>query len=229
MQKEVKWFHFVGIFLALIIAAMISQGSLTGKAGYYDAGPGYYGRGYGPGFFGFSGGFLGGLSFSEIYFQYGYIVDAFLFLLIFLGLGRGVFGKHFSEGAKPLYTGVGIFLALALLLWEERTGYYLLVEFGSFVLILFLMVLIVYAFKWMKSSGAAGFTAFAFAYIIFFLFIYSGCTGLTSGVAAVPLEWLCDFLYQFNLDQILEILLWVAILGIPFSWFIGLRHKRKSR
>lgn len=79
----------------------------------------------------------------SFYYDYAQWIDFLLFLLIFLGLGKEVFKKQFKEGGKALYIGLGIFLALALVLWEVRTGTVLLELFGPIVL-LFLALLVIF-------------------------------------------------------------------------------------
>ena len=83
--------------------------------------------------------------------MYEKILDAVLFLLLFLGVGKGVLKKHFGEGGTAVYTGLGLFFAFALLLWEERTGFYLLVELGPIAVLFAILIVIVWAYKMLKG------------------------------------------------------------------------------
>src|SRR5690606_28581106 len=66
--------------------------------------------------------FLDSGSIADYYYQYSEIFDFFLFLLLFLGLSQMILSKHFEQVNKSVYVAVGIFLALALVLWENRAG-----------------------------------------------------------------------------------------------------------
>ncbi|MEK6839865.1 MAG: hypothetical protein AABX72_02915, partial [Nanoarchaeota archaeon] len=154
----------VVVLLLLIIAffGSLQYEQLTGKLVYRDS---WYG-----GYSGTGGWF--GFSFSDIYAQHGYIIDAALFLLIFLGVGKGLFTKHFAEGGTAVYVGIGIFLAFALLLWEERSGIYLLESFGPLVVVLFVLVLLAWAFRWMKQAGMNAIPLICIGYLVFYWGIY---------------------------------------------------------
>ena len=155
------------VILLLVIAffGSLQYEKLTGNLVYRDTWYGYGGGGMG---------WFGGFSFSDIYARHGYIIDAGLFLLIFLGVGKGIFKKHFAEGGTAVYTGIGIFLAFALLLWEERSGIYLLEQFGSLVVVLFVLVLFVWVFQWMKSAGMSVIPLLCIGYLVFYWGIYEG-------------------------------------------------------
>ena len=127
---------------------------------------------------GFIGGSSAGLfpSFDDLvgfYYDYAQWIDFVLFLLIFLGLGKEVFKKQFKEGGKALYVGLGIFLALALVLWEVRTGTVLLELFGPIVLLFLALLVIFVMYKQIRGHISAGaIAAFAIIYGIAYVLAF---------------------------------------------------------
>ncbi len=163
VKRETVWLI---VIIALMIVALIGSvdyDKVSGNLVYRDNWYGYSGGGF--------GGF--GFSFRDIYARHGYIIDAALFLIIFLGVGKGVFKKHFGEGGTPVYVGIGIFLAFALLLWEERSELYLLEQFGPLVVVMFVLVLGVWAYHWMQQAGLGIWPTLAIGYLIFYFFLTS--------------------------------------------------------
>ncbi len=144
---------FLGIFVLFLIA-----GDYTTSVVY---------RGYG------FGGFRGGEVFDilELYYQYPSVFDLTIFLLIFLGLGQAVLGEHFKEaGTKTTYVGLGIFLALALLLWERQTGYSLLENFGPWAFFIMIVLLAVMVYRFVSTATDSPLMGIGIAYIVFYLF-----------------------------------------------------------
>lgn len=161
------------------------------------------------------GGFGGFFSFQDLYYQYGYLFDTAIFLLIFLGLGKSIFTKRFGESGTSIYTGIGLFLAFALLLWEERTGIYLLESGGPFALIIFVVLILVGIFLALKSAGASTLWSvllilLAFVFFLFFLKINSYGFYLDTinfFYMYIPplgslLEGLVDFFYNMREDGV---------------------------
>ena len=205
---DVRGILFMMVLLLLIaFFGTLQYEKLTGKLVYRDSGYGYLG----------GSGLFGGFSFSDIYAQQGYLIDAALFLLIFLGAGKGIFKKHFAEGGTAVYTGIGIFLAFALLLWEERSGIYLLEQFGSFVVILFLLVLFAWVFQWMKSAGMSLFPLICLIYLIF----YWGFSEWSSTMFGWRIyDWVADFLNK-DIMGILAILAFLGLVVYVCMWVFG--------
>jgi hypothetical protein len=132
----------LAVFLLLFIGnARFTPDDVTGNLVYQAYG---YGGGFGFGY---------GYSFQDMYYTYGYLIDAVLFLVIFLSIGKIVFIKHFGQHAKPLYVGIGIFLAFALLLWEERNGIYLLEYAGPAGIVLLLMIIMLFFIRVLMALG----------------------------------------------------------------------------
>lgn len=68
------------------------------------------------------------------------LVDGGLFLLIFIGLTRFVFEERFAgRGGKALWTGLGIALAISLLIFEQVRGFNL-ASMGFFALGIFSLI-----------------------------------------------------------------------------------------
>ena len=74
--------------------------------------------------YGGSFGYEMGTSLVDLYREHASWFDFGIFLILFLSLGRVVFGQHFKgAGGRGVYIALGIFLALALLIWEEQAGF----------------------------------------------------------------------------------------------------------
>lgn len=170
------------VLLGILVALLLVGPRITGQVYYYDYGAS--GFGYGPGYF--------GGTFTTVYYQYGYIIDALVFLLIFLSVGKLVFTKHFGEHSKPLYVGVGLFLAFALLLWEERTGIYLLEFAGPFAALMIPIVVLGVIYVALRKSGVN------FFFALFLTII--GVVALLYGLRLTALQTyynVINFLYNF--------------------------------
>jgi hypothetical protein len=206
---------FVTLFLVVFVAK-IGFDYMTGSVVYRDQG--YYGGGYG----GFGSGYGGFFSIAEFYEQSGYIIDALIFLLIFLGVGKGVFKNHFKEGGTAAYTGIGFFLAFALLLWEERTGYFLLYEFGPYVMAIFGLVMAVWLIRWFQVAGIGIPAALSLVYIlVYFAFLRN------------PNSWLYIGASRFWVNRVsqwaglLDVFLVIAIPVFLWCFFTGFKKKNQ--
>ena len=69
-------------------------------------------------------------------------IDAVIFLLIFLGVGKSVFMDHFKSGGKAVYVAVGLALTLGLMMWEERMNRSLISELGPWGLAILVIVIL---------------------------------------------------------------------------------------
>jgi len=217
MEVKSKHIFFVLIFVAL--AGMIKYNEITGQAYYRD----YGGYGYGLGLFDF-----GFINLSDLYYQYGSLIDAVIFLLIFLGLGQSVLGEKFKgAGGKALYIGLGLFLTFALILFEEQTGFNLLYSFGPIVLFLFVAVIFVFGYKLLKEHAGVGFIpAMAIMYLVLWLLLIKTNAGrrLT--------DWFFGtFGFVFNVDKF-DLLAFTAIALLLFypivRWITKKRRKKEG-
>ena len=83
-------------------------------------------------------GYLGAFNFANIYDNYAVYIDSVIYLLIFLGLGRAVFGataRNEPEKEKAyrlIYIGLALALTIGMLLAESRIGFSLLEKLGPF-------------------------------------------------------------------------------------------------
>jgi len=145
------------IFLGIFVLFLVS-GDFTTSVVY---------RGYG---LGYSQDF----DILELYYTYPSVFDLTIFLLIFLGIGQSVLGEHLKEGgSKATYVGLGIFLALALLLWERQTGYNLLENFGPWAFFIILILLAITIFRYVEAATTSVLIATGIAYLVFYFF-YTG-------------------------------------------------------
>ncbi|MDD5331269.1 MAG: hypothetical protein PHE43_00390 [Candidatus Nanoarchaeia archaeon] len=71
----------------------------------------------------------------DIYYSNANWIDFLIFLMLFVGLGYITLGKTplFEGRGKIVVIALGLVLSFALLIWENKTGFYLLEEFGPFV------------------------------------------------------------------------------------------------
>lgn len=148
---------FLGIFVLFLVA-----GDFTSGAVYR------------------SSGFRGGEFFDilDLYYQYSTFFDLGIFLAIFLGLGQSILGKHLEVGGKSVYVGLGIFLSIALLIWERQTGFSLLESFGPWAFFIIIILLSVFVFNVLEQTIGSGLIAMGGSYIIF----YSAYFGLLERV-----------------------------------------------
>ena len=127
--------------------------------------------------------YLGVLNFANVYDVYSMYIDAIIFLLIFLGLGKIVFGLREGQereepGYKLIYIGLALLMTISLLVLESRMGISILEVAGSWVsafLIVFLSIAtgaMVYTFtknKWLVGgAGLISFTLFFDSFYTYF-------------------------------------------------------------
>lgn len=156
---------------------------------------------------------FGNINILDFYNQYGSYIDMVLFLLIFLGVSRGVFGQHFKEGNKTVYVGIGLFLSFALLLYEESAGFHLLTAFGPAVFILFLIIVLYLVFKFIYSSGKAGIFVIGVTYLVLYYFITNWYVDYWQNISG---SW--NFLAE--IANIFLILAWlIVIVGVIYGLY----------
>ncbi len=143
-----------GIVNVLIIVTLLLFYLTGGKyVGYYPYLDSYY-----------SGGIY---NIADIYESYSSWIDFFLFLIIFLGLGQAVLGEHFkAQGGKAVFVGLGIFLAFALLLWEQQTGFSLVKNLGPYAFTVFLLLLGTLIYKWIHNASSSALIAGSITYFL---------------------------------------------------------------
>jgi|GEM_PF-2906321 len=171
---------FLGIFVLFLVA-----GDFTSGAVYR------------------SSGFRGGEFFDilDLYYQYSTFFDLGIFLAIFLGLGQSILGKHLEVGGKSVYVGLGIFLSIALLIWERQTGFSLLESFGPWAFFIIIILLSVFVFNILEQTTGSGLIAIGGAYIVFYLAYF----GLLDQVTGFDL-----FLFNSNIP--IDVLPWMNLM-----------------
>ncbi len=217
-ERVIEFWHIVVVILAILLFLLLKT-SMTGKAWYRDYGSSFGGFG-GFDFFGFQF-----FNFTDLYASYGYIIDAVIFLLIFLGLAQSVFKERFKE-SRGLYVGMGLFLAFALLMWEERTGISILSLFGPAVFAIFIVILIVVVVKWLSHElHWSPITSILAVYMIIYWTI------LDTPKSRAILEWLVSIFPNLDLgwlDGILTVLMFVAFAILVIKLVITIKQKVKS-
>jgi hypothetical protein len=186
-HSSIRFVHVFLVLLAVALAGLLSDGRLEGAYIFQNSGYSYGGYG------GYGGGFFGVFSFIDFYSQYGHLIDAFLFLVIFLSVGKTVLQDHFKKGGQSLYIGVGIALALGLLLWEETTGFLILQELGPYAGLLLALVILVMVYRFMVQAGTGGAFAAAILGLVLYFFLLKG--------GDVNNTWFGKILYQMNVSQ----------------------------
>jgi|TARA_Y100000310_G_scaffold159627_1_gene159341 hypothetical protein len=192
------------VFLLLVIISSIS-GGITGGVAY-----GRSGFGFGSGEF---------FNIIDLYQQYSSWFDFAIFLIIFLGLGQTVLGKHFGgeeggAGGKAVYIGLAVFLSFALLIWEQQSGFSLLENFGPWAFLFFILILAIWIFKTVEGAVNSVFIAIAVSYTVFYVFYRSVVAGgAFFGFDSIVYNYL--YALPFDLDGILTLLFWIfLILGV---------------
>lgn len=213
-ERSVEYWHIIVIALAILLFLLLKS-NITGGVWYRD----YGGGGYGFDFFGFEF-----FSFTDMYQSYGYVIDAVIFLLIFLGLAQSVFKERFKAG-KGLYVGIGLFLSFALLLWEEQTGISLLQMFGPVVFGFFIIVLAVVIARWLNHEfGWSPLVSVALVYLVLYWVLFK------TQNSRVILDWLVSIwpgFERFLVGGLLDILMFIAIGVIVFKVIVFIKQKVK--
>lgn len=154
--------------------------------------------------------------------------DFFIFLVIFLGLGRTIFGEHFKgAGGKGVYIGLGLFLSLSLLIWEQKSGFSLIGNFGVWALLIFIIIVIFFVYKLIHQISGSSLFSISLAYILLYIFflILDNWFGMTGDY------WIYDIIdsIYFNLGidlfSLSGFLFVLAILGLIFGIFSWRKSK----
>jgi len=154
--------------------------------------------------------------------------DFFIFLVVFLGLGRAVFGEHFKgAGGKGVYIGIGVFLAFSLLIWEQKSGFSLIGNFGIWALLIFIIIVLFFVYKLIHQISGSSLFSISLAYILLYIFflMLDRWFGMTGDY------WIYDIIDNIYFSTGLDIfsfggLLFVlAIVGVIFGWFIRKKSK----
>lgn len=126
------------LVLVVLFGLLLVSGAF-GASRFYDSSYGY-------------GGGIGSLfdTFLNLIEQNSFLVDAVVFLIIFLSISKKIF-KDYSEG-QSLYIVIGIALTIGIMMYERRTGYSLIVNFGGLSWLI-LLAFVVYLISSTKLMG----------------------------------------------------------------------------
>lgn len=167
--------------LALLLLGFLIITSIAVSAVIFDetkASGYYYGNYYG------SGGFASGI--GEFYTEFGGWADFFIFALIFGSLAKRVFKEKDADDTRHsnlIVIGLAIGLALMLVLYEERTGKRLLIDYWPVAAIMLFSVIAVLLWKfWYKVfEKKGGWWATAIAMVVTVFVFFSLFKELTDG------------------------------------------------
>ena len=124
MKKQ--WF-LICLFSLLLVSSALAAYNFYNPSGAYGAGfgdLGYY--------------FETFLDFLE---QNEYVIDAIVFLVIFLVFAKKVFKEKFEDD-KILYIVIGVALTIGIMMYERRVGYSFIINSGIFaILVLFMLAI----------------------------------------------------------------------------------------
>lgn len=224
----------VALLLIYLIAHNVTGYQIYDPYGYGGAGYPVYGPSAGPqyggGSFGAGAGFgFGGwFNLVDLYFAYASWFDFFIFLVIFLGLGEMAFKKRFEEhGGKAMYIGIGIFLALSLLIFEETSGFKLIDLFSSWAFFIFILIITILIYSWISNVAGTRARKVAVGLSYFFFYIFGanflGCGGFGFGYY-IPLM---DTLYQIL--PALCLILFLLLIGAGLLVVLGLWELASGR
>ncbi len=118
---------------------------------------------------------------SKVYDKFSALIDAGIYLVIFLGLAQATIGKKFeNKGGKVMVVGIALVLALGLALWERQAGFNLK-SFGPIAALILLGLLgfmIWYLLKDVKIPCLGEIGKIAIIYIV----IYSMFNATVPGI-----------------------------------------------
>jgi hypothetical protein len=161
------------------------------------------------------------LDIGSFYDQYHYWIDFFIFLCLFISVGKITLGRRFGgrEG-KVLSAVVGLVLALSLSLLEYRVGFSIK-SFGPFAagILIFLVGLVI--FYLVKSFGAGTVSSGSFAFAITYFLVRASLPELFLWAEDNPLFAL--------LHLVLFVVFMVSIFKIVGSLFSGKGIKSLGR
>ena len=115
---------------------------------------------------------LEGLDIPSLYSRYSGVVDATIFLIIFVGLAQLTLGKRLgpSRGAKAVAAGVGIALALALVVMQRAMDFSI-AQFGPYAAAVFVFLAASVLFYLLKTLGVGGLASFSTSYLVVYFLL----------------------------------------------------------
>jgi len=135
------------------------------------------------------------LNIPRFYSHYSSVIDAIIFCVIFVGLAQVTLGKRFgaTKGGKAVVVGVGLALALSLVIMEQTMDFSI-AQFGPYAAAIFVLLAASVLFYLLRMLGVGGFGSFAGSYVVvyfllravvpsFFHYLQSNAPGLHGLIA----------------------------------------------
>lgn len=148
------------------------------------------------------------LNIAQIYERYSGIIDLIIYTLIFVGLAQAVLTNHYpGRGGRAVAIGVGLSLAISMLLAEEAFGFGLR-SFGPYAAGLIVLTLGIMTYRLVHSAGLPRSAAAGLAYILIFL--------STRAIAPQAFEWAQEEvpILTIGLTLVLLVSLFTVIAGL---------------
>ena len=111
----------------------------------------------------------GNIDLGQTYLKYPALIDAIIYFILFIAISKSVFSKidQFKDNnVIPIVIGSILAISMAVLSTQLRPPLRLLVDMGPYALILFIMVIAVFLFNFVKGMGATKLFAFSITFIL---------------------------------------------------------------
>ncbi len=189
-----KWVIYLLFLLALVSVA-------SAQYYYTDRGLGSYGLN----------------DIVNLYYTYPYWIDFFISFIIFISLGKIVFGgRGYERGSRGLTIGVALALSFGLIIWESRTGFNL-GDIWWFALLVLVFAVGMAVYRYFKNIGLSFYTLSLIALLL----------------GGVALYFLSDFLYGLpTIKNIIYLITGFGVVGCLlwiFRKFSGGTEGRERR
>ena len=152
------------------------------------------------------------LDLTRLYEHYSVIIDLFIFILIFVGISQVTLAKRYpGRGGRAVIAGIGILLAIAMVMAEQRFGFNIK-SFGPIAACILILLIGIVIYQLLHYAGMTRLRAAALAFIAIFLTM----------LAMVPnlFTWF-DETMPF-LSVILVMIFLLAVVGVASSlWAHG--------
>lgn len=112
------------------------------------------------------------LNLPSFYANYSSVLDAIIFVIIFVGLAQVTLGKRFgnTSGGKAVVVGVGLALALSLVIMEQTMDFSI-AQFGPYAAAVFVLLAASVLFYLLKTLGVDSIGSFCTSYVIVYFML----------------------------------------------------------
>ena len=136
-------------------------------------------------------------------------IDFVIYLLIFVGLSKFVFGKRFSgNGGKAISVGVGLILSLSMSVFSYTTGFSI-GSFGPLAAIILVLLVGMLFFSFIRQMGGSSVNSGIGAFIVTYFMMRS--------VTPELYEWISKHAFAAWIDAVL-------MLSIPYLLYLLIRR-----